>query len=131
MSREGTNETIAMQSCSLPSLTSHGSRGTIPTSLSHAGSDVSFARISSSTVLARMLQERDQLRTKMDQDREMSQLTMQLAREEKARAWRTKMARSPYSVNHLAESQRIMEEARVKQALLSSPLCRVHVDTLS
>jgi len=104
-------------SCSLPSLTSVGTRGTLPISPSFAGSDASFARISSSTVLARMLSERDELRAQMEDDRETSQTTMQLAREQKVRAWRDKMARSPYSVNHLAESQRIVEEARVKQLM--------------
>ena len=53
----------------------------------------------------------------MRQQHEESQYRLLLARQAKQRAWRQRMAGSPYTVNLVGEAERVAEEMRVKQEL--------------
>ena len=84
-------------------------------SIDTSGSAASRSR--SAVVLANSYHQRDALQEHMRQQHEESQYRLLLARQAKQRAWRQRMAGSPYTVNLVGEAERVAEEMRVKQEL--------------
>ena len=81
------------------------------------GTSGQSSRVRSAAVLARSYQHRESLREHMRQQEEAARMAQLKARYGRERAWRQKMAGSPYTVNLVGEAERITEEMRVKQEL--------------
>ena len=55
----------------------------------------------------------------MQREQEASEYALMMARRNKEKAWRYRMAGSPYTINLVGEGERIAEEMRVKQVRVS------------
>ena len=75
------------------------------------------SRSRSAAVLARNYEHREAVREEMLHREQEAQYTMLMAKRQKERSWRQRMAGSPYTVNLVGEGERIAEEMRVKQEL--------------
>ena len=81
-----------------------------------SASSAAVARARSHVVLERKFAERDAMRQQQMDAEERTRNALLAAKREKERAWRARMSGSPYSINLVAESERIGEEMRVRQA---------------
>jgi hypothetical protein len=93
----------------------------MPRSASEQGFGSSFApatRMPSTAVMARSLAVRDSLRDSRLAAEKQHQQSLAEERQRKAAQWRHKMDKSPYSVNLVAEGERIEEEQRVRGKMM-------------